>query len=731
MMKTPKRTALTADMKKLAEARHHDPFSVLGRHTKGNQAQVTVFLPNAKQVCIEGISTPLSRIAKTDFFTWQGPPTSVTERYQLTTDYGDGNLHTAHDPYCFPPQLQDFDLHLFGEGKHYHAYRFLGAREWTADDVTGVLFAVWAPGAARVSVIGDFNQWDGRRHPMRVRGSSGVWEIFVPGLSAGDRYKYEVRNRDSGAILEKSDPYGQQYEMRPRTASIIADSTAYDWNDDAWLKQREQADWLKSPFSVYEVHLGSWRRSENGGFMSYHDLAKQLVDYVKQLGFTHIELMPVMEHPLDISWGYQTTGYFAPTSRFGSPHDFRYFVDYCHQHGIGVLLDWAPGHFPRDEFALATFDGSPLYEHEDPRLGAHPDWGTLIFNYGRNEVRNFLLSSAINWLAEFHIDGLRVDAVASMLYLDYSREPHDWVPNIHGGNENLEAIAFLKQLNQVTHGEHPGTVIIAEESTAWPSVTRPVEMSGLGFSMKWNMGWMHDTLVYMSKDPIHRQHHHGTLTFGMLYNYSENFMLPFSHDEVVHGKGSMVNKMPGDEQQRYANLRLLYAYMWTYPGKKLLFMGCEFGQGTEWDSESDLDWYVLDYDHHRGVQSLIADLNTLYTTSPVLHRLDFYSEGFEWIDSNDASQSVISYLRKDGDEYVVVVLNFTPMVRHDYRIWVPQPGKYREVLNTDSSHYGGSDAGNTGEIHAEQKEWQGHPYSISLTLPPLSALIFKPENQST
>lgn len=721
--------ALSPDLIRISEARHHDPFKCLGRHLHGEQESVTLFLPGATNAVIVETGEELKRIEESDFFVWQGASGEIPERYQITATYPGGIQNTTYDPYCFPSQLGDLDLYLFGEGNHHHVYRFMGAHPQTVDGIEGVLFAVWAPNAERVSVIGDFNQWDGRRHPMRIRGGGGVWELFIPGFASGDIYKYEIRNREHGTILQKSDPYAQQYEMRPKTASQVPVSTAYAWSDDTWLKQRSEADWLKAPLSVYEVHLSSWRRDEEreGGFLSYRELAEQLVDYVKQQGFTHIELLPVMEHPLDISWGYQTTGYFAPSRRFGLADEFRYFVDHCHQQGIGVILDWAPGHFPRDAFALAEFDGVPLYEHEDPRLGAHPDWGTLIFNYGRNEVRNFLIGSAVYWLDEFHIDGLRVDAVASMLYLDYSREPHDWIPNIHGGNENLEAIAFLQQLNKITHGEYPGTLIIAEESTAWPGVTRPVEVGGLGFSMKWNMGWMHDTLKYISNEPIHRQHHHGILTFGMLYNYTENFVLPFSHDEVVHGKGSMVRKMPGDEWQRFANLRLLYAYMWAYPGKKLLFMGSEFAQGTEWNCEKELDWYVLEYANHKGMLQLIADLNRLYKELPALHELDFYNEGFEWIDCNDAQQSVISFLRKSGDQQLVVVANFTPVPRYDYRIGVPAASAYREVLNSDSARYDGSNAGNVDLVPVDNEACMGRPCSVALTLPPLSLLILMPE----
>ncbi|MDH5218731.1 MAG: 1,4-alpha-glucan branching protein GlgB, partial [Gammaproteobacteria bacterium] len=601
-----------------------------------------------------------------------------------------------------------------------------GANPWQADGVDGVLFSTWAPNAERVSVVADFNQWDGRCHQMRSRGSSGVWELFVPGIGAGELYKFEIRNRDSGVVAEKIDPYGKQFERRPSTSSIVTVNDQYTWQDTDWMASRPEKDWMKEPVSIYEVHLGSWRRDEQGHFMTYHELAHQLVEYAKKMGFTHIELLPITEHPLDASWGYQTLGYFAPTSRFGTPDEFRYFVDYCHLNGIGVILDWVPAHFPRDSHGLARFDGSALYEHEDPRKGEHRDWGTLIYNYGRNEVKNFLLASALYWLEEFHLDGLRVDAVASMLYLDYSREAGDWVPNKYGGRENLEAIDFLRDLNIITHSEQPGTMIMAEESTSWPQVSRPVYLGGLGFSMKWNMGWMHDTLAYMQQDPIHRHYHHDQLTFGLLYSFTENFVLPFSHDEVVHGKGSLRNKMPGDEWQQFANLRLLYTYMFAYPGKKLLFMGCEFGQGTEWNFDGQLDWYTLQYPLHQGLQQLSQDLNHQYRALPALHRKDFDVEGFEWIDCHDAPQSVLSFIRRDGSDYVIVVLNFTPVTRENYRLGVSDHCDYEEVLNSDSEIYGGSNVGNSGYISCDSVSWMGREHSIVLTLPPLGALILRP-----
>jgi len=715
-----------AELKLITEARHHDPFAVLGKHRTPQGELIRAYLPGAKSASIAEGDVPLLRMNGSDIFEWQGQSGLIPDHYRLHWQTADGRAHTAYDPYCFPPQISEFDLHLFNEGKHWHAYKFLGAHPWTTDGVTGVLFATWAPNAARVSVVGDFNRWDGRAHPMRVRGGSGVWELFIPDLQPGTLYKFELRNRDTGHIYLKADPYGQFFELRPSTASIVRGKDAYAWNDEPWLERRRHADWQHRPVSIYEVHLGSWQRDENGGFLNYRELARRLVDYVKPLGFTHIELLPVTEHPLDASWGYQTIGNYAATSRFGTPDDFRFFVDHCHQHGIGVFLDWVPGHFPKDPHGLVRFDGSALYEHEDPRKGEHRDWGTLIYNYGRNEVRNYLLASAVFWLDECHIDGLRVDAVASMLYLDYSRQPGDWVPNIHGGNENLEAIAFLRQLNEVTHSQFPGTVVMAEESTAWPMVSRPTWLGGLGFSMKWNMGWMHDTLSYMQKDPIHRHFHHDMLTFGMLYSYTENFVLPFSHDEVVHGKRSLLYRMPGDEWQRFANLRLLYTYMLTYPGKKLLFMGCEFGQGDEWNSAAQLNWYVLDYPYHQGVKRLVGDLNRLYTETPALHHYDFEPHGFDWIDCHDAPQSTLSYLRRCGEQIAVVALNFTPVPRYHYRLGVPNPGLYREALNSDSGHYAGSNLGNAGLVHAEDVPWMNRPYSISITLPPLSGVVFLP-----
>ncbi|MEN8129872.1 MAG: 1,4-alpha-glucan branching protein GlgB [Pseudomonadota bacterium] len=721
---TSSTSPLPGDLQKIVEARHHAPSEVLGLHRIDDKKErILVFRPGARSVRIGDQGPVLRRLMGSDLFTWSGAPDSIKRHYRIRWIDHQGKAHNSYDVYDFKPQLSDYDLHLFGAGKHWHLYRILGAHLHQIDSIKGVLFSTWAPNAERVSVIGDFNNWDGRVHPMTARGNSGIWELFVPELGAGMLYKFEIRNRDSGAILTKSDPYARQFEMRPRTSSIVAPNSRHAWNDAQWLSKRETADWQHQPMSIYEVHLGSWQRNAQGGFLNYRELAERLVDYAKSQGFTHIELLPITEHPLDASWGYQTTGYFAPTSRFGTADEFRYLVDRCHRQGLGVILDWVPAHFPKDSHGLAHFDGTALYEHADPRRGEHRDWGTLIYNYGRNEVKNLLLASAMFWLEEFHIDGLRVDAVASMLYLDYSREEGDWMPNIHGGNENLEAIEFLRELNNVTQRECPGSLIIAEESTAWPQVTRPSWLGGLGYAMKWNMGWMHDTLIYMSKDPIHRHYHQDQLTFGLLYSFTENFVLPFSHDEVVHGKGSMLSKMPGDQWQRFANLRLLYTYMFTYPGKKLLFMGNEFAQPEEWKFDQSLDWQVLEAPLHRGLQSLVSELNRLYRERSALHYHDFNPEGFEWIDCHDAVQSVLSYQRKGLDELAVVVLNFTPVPRHAYRLGVPKGGIYRERLNSDSSFFGGSNVGNTGEVVAEPKPWMGHPWSLNLTLPPLAGLI--------
>ncbi len=614
---------------------------------------------------------------------------------------------------------------MLAEGNHLGSYHKLGAHPLVHQGIEGVAFAVWAPNAHRVSVVGDFNGWDGRRMPMR--NINGFWELFVPGLRPGHLYKYEILGANGQLLPLKADPHAQQAEKPPNTASVIANPSRHVWQDSKWMAERAERDDRYAPISIYEVHLGSWRRNlaENGRYLTYRELADQLVSYVADLGFTHIEIMPVTEYPFDGSWGYQPISLFAPTSRYGAPDDFRAFVDACHCSGIGLLLDWVPGHFPTDPHGLGRFDGTALYEHADPRQGYHPDWDTLIYNYGRREVANFLLSSAVYWLREFHVDGVRVDAVASMLYLDYSRREGQWIPNAFGGRENLEAIAFLRRMNELVFAE-AGATSVAEESTAWPMVSRPTYVGGLGFGYKWNMGWMHDTLHYMSSDPIHRKYHHNDLSFGLLYAFHENFILPLSHDEVVHGKGSLINKMAGDQWQRFANMRAYYAFMWTHPGKKLLFMGGEFAQQREWNHDIGLDWQLLGEPFNEGVHRLVRDLNHLYRSTPALYRLDCEPEGFRWIDVANAAESVISYLRRGRapEELAIVVCNFTPVPRGNYRIGVPRPGRYRECINTDAWEYGGSGIGNAGEVHAEMHPMHGHPYSVCLNLPPLGTLIF-------
>jgi len=625
--------------------------------------------------------------------------------------------------------ISDYEAYLFGEGHWLRAWEKMGARPAEIDGARGFSFVVWAPNARRVSVVGDFNQWDGRAHPMRHLGASGLWELFIPELQEGTPYKFEIQPR-SGPPFLKADPFGLYAEHPPRTASVLHHLHGYAWRDAEWMdRRREQGTRLDRPMAVYEVHPGSWRRRPDEGHrpLSWRELADELIAYVKKMNFTHVELMPVMEHPFDPSWGYQVTGYFAPTSRYGTPDDFRFFVDECHLHGLGVILDWVPGHFPKDAHGLAWFDGSALFEHEDPRQGEHQDWGTLIFNYGRHEVRNFLLTNALYWLETFHADGLRVDAVASMLYLDYSRKESEWVPNKYGGRENLDAIDFLREMNTVTHAHQPGTATIAEESTAFPAVSRPVWIGGLGFTFKWNMGWMHDILTYASKDPVFRRWEHQHLTFSMLYAYNENFILPFSHDEVVHGKRALLDKAPGDTWQRAATLRVLYAFMYVHPGKKLLFMGGEFGQWREWTHEESLDWHLTDHQPHAGIARYVEDLNRLYSAEPALYEIDFEPGGFEWIDCNDYEGGVISLMRRahNPDDSIVAVLNWTPVVREHYRVGVPHPGRYEELLNSDAELYGGSNAGNAGGVEADPIERHGRPYSLDLTLPPLAGLILK------
>jgi len=717
-----------ANVQRLLSGQHHDPSQILGRHLDGPIEVVRVLLPGARNVRIEPLGVAMQPLGNSGLLIWEGAPGLLPKHYEITWTEPDGTTCRQVDPYTFPLLLDERAIDSFNQGEHHRAWRLLGAHAQVVDGISGTLFSVWTPNADRVSVVGNFNGWDGRRHPMRCRGSSGVWELFLPGVSAGALYKFEIRNRHWGSLHIKSDPYAQASEHRPATASVVVENTRYTWQDQAWMSGRQ--GWQHAPISIYELHLGSWQRHADGSFWNYRDIADALVPYIQQLGFTHIELLPILEHPFDGSWGYQCTGYFAPTSRFGQPDDLRYLIDRCHQTGIGVYLDWVPGHFPKDEFALARFDGSALYEHDDWRRGEHMEWGTLIFNYGRNEIRSFLISSALYWLEEFHFDGLRVDAVASMLYLDYSRKDGEWLPNVYGGNENLEAVQFLRELNVVTHREAPGSVVMAEESTAWPQVTKPTYVGGLGFSMKWNMGWMHDTLRYISKQPIHRHYHHNDLTFGMLYAFSENFVLPFSHDEVVHGKGSMLSKMPGDRWQQFANLRLLYTYMFSYVGKKLLFMGAEIANPWEWNATVAMPWFLLDTPEHQGIHRALVDLNHLYRNTPALYQHDFDPKGFEWIDCHDAAQSVISYLRRGDDDLIVVALNFTPVPRHNYRIGVPLPGVYTEVFNSDSAYYGGSNIGNGGSLRSDPLPWMGQPHSVSLTLPPLAGVLLSPNKHS-
>jgi 1,4-alpha-glucan branching enzyme len=740
--------ALQKDIELIARGEHSDPFSVLGPHwiEQGGKKSlaIRVFRPNAAEVTVlwgkkpepyravrmhpEGIYE--AQILASAAGKSQNEPVAPGA-YRLQIRFSDGNVFETYDPYAFPPVLTEYDLYLSGEGTHYQKYEKLGAHVREVAGVRGVHFGVWAPNARRVSVVGDFNFWDGRVHPMRHRGSSGIWEIFIPGLGEGEVYKFEILSRAGNALGLKTDPYGFAGEMRPNNASVVRTIDGYKWKDTAWMESRSLRDWLHSPMTIYELHAGSWRRKPEEGdrWLTYRELADELLPYVKRMGFTHIELLPIMEHPLDASWGYQTVGYFAVTSRFGSPADFMYFVDRCHQQEIGVILDWTPAHFPRDAHGLGLFDGTHLYEHADPRRGAHPDWGTLVFNYGRNEVQNFLVSNALFWLDKYHLDGLRVDAVASMLYLDYSRKPGEWIPNAFGGRENLEAIAFLKHLNEVLHSRHPGTLMIAEESTSWPAVSRPTYVGGLGFDLKWNMGWMNDTLRYFALDPLFRQHHHNELTFSMIYAFQENFVLPLSHDEVVHGKRTLLEKMPGDDWQKFANLRLLFGYMYAHPGKKLLFMGSELAERNEFWEEGSVDWSLEESAAHRGVQRLLADLNRLHATERPFFEVDFEWAGFEWIDADDAAASILSFIRRarNPEDYVVVVCNFTPVLRLDCRIGVPGPGFYREILNSDSVYYEGSDAGNSGGVRAEPIPWNDRPWSIKLKVPPLAAVYFKPQ----
>jgi 1,4-alpha-glucan branching enzyme len=722
---------LDAALAALVGGYHRDPFAVLGPHPENGATVVRVLQPAARDIALHMVTTgaivPMTKRDAAGIF--EARVDGPVPDYRLRVTYPHDHVVELDDPYRYGRVLTDFDLHLLGEGTHHRAFEKLGSHRVAFGGTTGVHFAVWAPNADRVSVVGDFNGWDGRVNPMRLLVPGGIWEIFVPDLPDGEKYKYEIRTR-TGAILKKTDPFALAFEAPPQSAAVVRDISGYDWRDADWMARRAaQNAWLDRAMSVYEVHLGSWARvpEEGNRFLSYREMAHRLVPYVKSMGFTHIELLPVMEHPFSGSWGYQVLGFFAPTARFGPPEDFKLFVDACHQDGLGVILDWVPGHFPKDAHGLAQFDGTALFEHEDPRQGEHQDWGTLIFNYGRNEVRNFLLSNALFWLEEYHIDGLRVDAVASMLYLDYSRKAGEWIPNPFGGRENLEAIGFLQQLNSLTHGEHPGTMTAAEESTSFPGVSRPVHLGGLGFTYKWNMGWMHDILQYFREDPIHRRWHHNLVTFSALYMHSENFTLPFSHDEVVHGKRSLLEKMPGDSWQKFASLRALYGYMYGHPGKKLLFMGQEFGQRREWNHDRSLDWHLLDEPAHASLKHYLQDLNAIYLAEPALHQVDFDPAGFRWIDCNDNENSVVSIVRyaRDRSDFVVMVFNFTPVPRAEYRIGVPEAGVYAERLNSDADAYGGGNLGNGGSAATEPIAAHGFDQSLRLLIPPLGCLLLK------
>jgi 1,4-alpha-glucan branching enzyme len=710
----------------LVNGSHGDPFSVLGPHKQGKQWVVTAFVPGAERLWVlTGKAGKADEASPVD-----GAPGLFAAPLAKKSDYrlraqGHGAEWEFEDPFRFGPVMGEMDEYLLGEGTHKRLWQVLGAHVITHEGVTGTHFAVWAPNAQRVSVVGDFNIWDGRRHPMRRRGATGVWETFIPGIGEGTSYKYEIRGADGVMMPLKADPVGFGSEHPPANASVVRQISG-DWHDADWMARRAAAHSIDAAISVYEVHLGSWRRAAHDRMLSYTELAEQLVDYVADMGFTHIELMPISEFPFDGSWGYQPVGLFAPTIRHGTPPEFRAFMDAAHAKGIGVLLDWVPGHFPTDAHGLGRFDGTPLYEHQDPREGFHQDWNTLIYNYGRVEVSNFLTSNALYWLEEFHLDGLRVDAVASMLYRDYSRQEGQWVPNRDGGRENYEAIAVLQRMNITAYGEVPGIMTIAEESTAFPGVSRPVNHGGLGFGFKWNMGWMNDTLSYMQKDPIHRKYHHHQMTFGLHYAWSENYILPISHDEVVHGKGSMLDKMPGNGPEKFANLRAYYGFMWAHPGKKLLFMGQEFAQGQEWNHNHSLDWHQLDDPAHRGVQSLVRDLNRVYRENAALHVNDARPEGFAWLESNDAEASVYAWVRKGGpkDPDVVAVINMTPVDRQ-YRLGLPSSGHWDEILNTDAAIYGGGNRGNLGGVKTEAKAWHGQPQSALIALPPLSAVYLR------
>ena len=715
-----------ADMEAIVGGYHGDPFAHLGPHTSpSGQPVIRAFLPHAADAAVlaGGRTTPMVRIHASGLFEATLP--SLPARYQLRVKLGSGEETVQEDPYRFWPLLSDFDVHLHGEGTNHEAWHSMGVHLVTVDDVDGARFAVWAPSAETVCVVGDFNDWDNYRHPMRKR-DGGVWELFIPGVKQGEIYKYFVRSQIFGVSNLKCDPYGFASECPPKQGSVVWDLSQYQWGDQDWLQSRAGTNWLDKPVSAYEVHLESWMKSPSGEPLTYHELATRLIPYVKGLGFTHIELMPPMEHPYTGSWGYQVVGYFSPTARFGTPDDFKHFIDQCHQNGLGIIADWVPAHFPKDAHGLARFDGTACYEHEDPRQGEQKDWGTLIFNFGRSEVRNFLISNALFWLKEYHIDGLRVDAVASILYLDYSREDGDWIPNRYGGNFNLEAIDFLRKFNEESH-KVPGAFTVAEESTSFAGVSHPTFAGGLGFTMKWNMGWMHDMFAYFKSDPIFRKFNHHHITFSLLYAFTENFLLPISHDEVVHGKSSLIGRMPGDEWQRFANVRAFLAYMWGHPGKKLLFMGCELGQYEEWNWQTSLRWDLLQYPLHRSLHDFVGALNRLYASNPALYEIDFNSRGFEWIDIHDVDASVISFLRraKSGD-LLVFVCNFTPTVRRPYNVGMPAPGPWHEVLNSDWSEFGGSGVSNPGTVWTQDGNCQGRAQHATLVLPPLGVCVLKP-----
>jgi 1,4-alpha-glucan branching enzyme len=713
---------------------HSDPFRLLGPHRVGDVLKIRMFRPDAEKIDIvlnRPSTEPIAgeRIHRDGFFCASVPGAMRDLDYHLRLTTRDGSEQLTRDPYQYGPIMGEVDLHLFAEGQHWKIYEKFGAHLRTVGGEAGVYFAVWAPNAQRVSVVGDFNGWDGRVNPMRKLLDSGVWELFLPGVKEGAHYKFEIRTQ-TGALLLKSDPFAFFNQHGVSTSSLIYNLERYKWSDAEWMESRRTKDWPKSPVSIYEVHLGSWRRhvDEGNRHLSYLEFSQTLLPYVLEMGYTHIELLPVAEHPFEGSWGYQVTNYYAPTSRFGTPDELRHFIDACHQAGIGVIMDWVPAHFPKDAHALAEFDGTDLYEHMDPRQGEQQDWGTLIFNFGRNEVRNFLIGNALFWLDKYHIDGLRVDAVASMLYLDYSRKPGQWIPNVYGGRENLDAIYFLKRFNEVCYERFPGIMTIAEESTAWPGVSRPTYLGGLGFGFKWNMGWMHDFLQYMSIDPIYRRYHHGNITFSLLYAFQENFILVLSHDEVVYGKRSLLSKMPGDEWQKFANLRMFLAWMYGHPGKKLLFMGGEFGQRNEWNHDTSLDWQLVDLPRHDGLRRLVQHLNYIYKSEPALWQLDDTYEGFDWIDLHDADNSVVSFLRKSREgDVVAFVVSATPVVRYDYRLGVPESGFYREIINTDAETYGGSNVGNFGGVETEDVPWMGRQRSILIHLPPLATVAFKLE----